>query len=300
MRRCEDVDERSRARDRLHLSFLLLATAFLIRLTTWPLFYFLLHSLIPLVPGAMCIFGVTRVMPMYVTILQILKPLAFFLIGGWLILYRLDLSLKTRPLLKQCIRFLIAVSAVAVIDGVAELLFIFVFSPPAVAVSCCTAVADIIVPSAPLRPAAFFAVRHLHILLACYYGFSLGLIALLGLLLLRKSTGSLPRFILALIALMASLSGLITYCAYREYWGPRLMSLPDHHCLYCLLQYRPISIIILGLLIFGSFCALWPFLLNRLGNSDEAEERLSHLTRNLLKWAFVCLAASWVMTAAFS
>jgi hypothetical protein len=181
--RCENADDRFRAQDRLHLSFLLLSTAFILRLTTWPLFYFLLHSFIPLVPGAMCTFGVTRVMPAFVTVLQILKPLAFFLIGGWLILYRLDLSHKTRTLIKQSVRFLFAVSAVAIIDAMLEILFVFVFSPPGVAVSCCTAVTDIVAPSAALRPVAFFNVEHRHILLALYHGFSLGLLVLIGFML---------------------------------------------------------------------------------------------------------------------
>jgi hypothetical protein len=299
MRRIENLDEKSRAQDRLHLCYLFLSTAFLIRLASWPLFYLLLHSLIPVVPGAMCIYGVTRVMPAFVTLLQILKPLAFFLIGGWLILYRLDLSLKTRSLVKEGARFLIVVSVVAVLDSLAELVFVFGFSPPGVAVSCCTAVADIVVPSAPLRPLAFFDARHLQILLACFFGFGLGSIALTGLLLIRKSITNISRSLLFLLALLATMNVASTYGAYREYWGPRLMNLPDHHCLYCLLQYRPTSIFILGVFILGSFSAIWPLLLNFIAASDEAAERLSQFTRKLLKWSFVCLAASLAATIGF-
>ena len=134
----ESPDERVRAETRIHLSLLLLFTAFLVRLATWPLFYLLLQSLIPIVPGAMCIYGVTQVMPALTLFLQILKPLAFFLIGGWLIFYSLDLSLRNHPLMGKSIRLLVAASTVAALDGVAELLFIFIFSPPGVAVSCCT------------------------------------------------------------------------------------------------------------------------------------------------------------------
>jgi len=300
MRSVEGADNKFRAKDRIHLSFLLLATAFLIRLASWPLFYILLQSYIPLVPGAMCIYGATRVMPAFTAFLQILKPLAFFLIGGWLILYRLDLSLNTHPLTQKIIRFLAVASAAAIIDGAAELLFILIFSPPGVTVTCCTAVADIRVPSSILRPAAFFAAPHLPVLIASYHGFNIGLIALIGLLLLRKSFRAIPRSLLALVAFVASISSVVTYAAYREHLGPKLMNLPDHHCLYCLLQYRPISAVILGLFILGVFSAIWPLLLNQLAKSDEAAERLSSLTRNLLKWALVCLSISWLMATALS
>ena len=294
--RSEYIDERSRARNGLHLSFLFLSTAFFIRLASWPLFYFLLHSLVPVVPGAMCIYGVTKVMPAFVSFLEILKPFAFFLIGGWLILYRLDLSLKTRPLMDRCIRYLIVVSAVAVIDAIAELVFVFVFSPPGVAVSCCTAVADIGVPATPLLPVALFAGRNIHALLSLFYGFSAGLIAFIGLLLLRRSSSALRRSLLFLLAVAAILNGAITYCSYREYLGPRLMRLPDHHCLYCLLQYRPVSILIFGLFVLGSFSAVWPLLLNILAASNEAAERRSGFTRSLLRWSLVCLASSLILT----
>src|SRR5512139_3218478 len=73
----ERPDERSRAKDRVHLSFLLLSTAFILRLAAWPLFYILLQSYIPLIPGAMCIFGVTQVRPGFVLFLQLWKPMAF-------------------------------------------------------------------------------------------------------------------------------------------------------------------------------------------------------------------------------
>ena len=106
MKSREGADERARAEIRIHLSLLFLFTAFLLRLATWPLFYILLQSLIPVVPGAMCIFGVTQVMPVFVTFLQVLKPLAFFLIGGCLLFYRLDISLKTRPFINKNFRML--------------------------------------------------------------------------------------------------------------------------------------------------------------------------------------------------
>jgi len=295
-KRCESADEKARIGIRIHLSLLLLLTAFLLRLVSWPLFYILLQSYIPIVTGAMCIFGVTRVMPAFVAFLQILKPLAFFLIGGWLIFYGLDLSLKIPFLAGKSIRFLTIASAVAAVDCAAELLFIFLFTPPGVAVSCCTAVADLVMPATPLLPRVLFSTQYNPVLAAAYHGVHICLLGLLGFLIWRKYT---QRFFMSLLALTALINGAISCVAFKQYLGPRLMRLPDHHCLYCLLQYRPVSIAILGLLILGSFLALWPRLLCHFA-SDEAQEKLNLLITSLLKYSAACILVSWLMTAILS
>jgi hypothetical protein len=294
LKKSRGADERASAEDRIHLSLLLLFTAFLLRLTTWPLFYILLHSLIPLVPGAMCIFGVTQVMPSFVAFIQILKPLAFFLVGGWVIFYGLDLTLKTRLLVGQSVTYLMVVSTVAALDAAAELLFVFLFAPPGVAVSCCTAIADLVIPSSPLLPLPLFGARYDHLLVVLYHTVSLGMVALMGFLIWRKLV---QRFALNLVGLGTIANGGITYGAFKEYLGPHLMGLPDHHCLYCLLQYRPVSILILGLFILGSFSAVWPLLLRRVATSNQIGERVSILSLKLLKCSVTCLLASYVLTS---
>jgi hypothetical protein len=235
-------------------------------------------------------------MPAFLTFLQVMKPLAFFLIGGWLLFYGLDVSLKNRPLINQSIRLLIIVSTVAAVDGVAEVLFILLFSPPGVAVSCCTVVADLVIPARPLIPVPLLGAHYYSVLMAGYHGFNLGLAGFIGLLIWRKNT---RRVWLMLAAIAALLNGLITYGAFKEYLGPRLMKLPDHHCLYCMLQYRPISIGMLGLFVLGSFLAIWPLWLSRAVGANEAREGLDSLNSNLFKGAVVCLLASWLMTVIF-
>jgi hypothetical protein len=293
LRESEGIDETASAQNRIHLSLLLLFTAFVIRLVTWPLLYIMLQSLIPIVPGAMCIYGVTQVMPTFLSFLQVIKPLAFFLIGGWLLFYGLDVSLKRRSLVNQSIRLLIMVAIVAAADGIAEVLFVLLFSPPGVAVSCCTVVADLIIPARPLIPVPLLSAHYYNALLVGYHVFNLGLAGFIGLLIWRKNT---KRVWLLLAAIAALLNGLITYGAFKEYLGPRLMSLPDHHCLYCMLQYRPISIGILGLFVLGSFLAIWPQWLSRAVGVNEAREGLDSLNLNLLKGTVICLLASWLIT----
>ena len=129
-----------------------------------------------------------------------------------------------------------------------------------------------------------------------YHGFNLGLVGFIVLLIWKKSTKPVWLMFAAIGAL---LNGLITYGAFKEYLGPRLMKLPDHHCLYCMLQYRPISIGMLGLFVLGSFLAIWPLWLSRAVGANEARAGLASLNLNLFKGAVVCLLASWLMTVIF-
>jgi len=303
LERCEGADEKAQAESRLHLAFLLLVTAFMLRLASWPLFYILLQSLVPLVPGAMCIFGVTRVMPGFLTLIQTLKPTAFFLIGGWLIVHRIDLSLKTRSLARASSWLLAWVSAVAALDALAEIAFVLDFTPPGVAVSCCTAMGDIVVPSAPMLPLPLFGDRYNTFITAGYHGFSLGLAGLIALLLWRmrgKEDRLARRGVLVWPAVLAAVTGVVAYVAFGESLGPQLMGLPDHHCLYCMLQYRPVSILIVALLILGLFCAIWPAILNDTIATDEVRSRLPGVIRKLYQWAFFCVLASWLLASTLS
>jgi hypothetical protein len=287
----EELDEKARVENRLHLSLLLLYTALLLRLATWPLFYILLQSLIPVVPGAMCIYGTTQVMPAFTEFLEILKPAAFFLVGGFLLFYKLDLSLKNRALFSASIRMLVVVSAVSAADAVAEIVFIILFSPPGVAVSCCTAIADLVIPAKPLIPIPLLGASSQNGFVAGYHGFNFCLAGFLGLSIWKKNT---KRAWLIIAAIGALMNAIIAYEAFRDYLGPRLMQLPDHHCLYCFLQRQPISIVIFGFLILGTFCSVWPLWL-RHAAPDDVKEPLDSLNLNLFKWALACLLISWAI-----
>ncbi len=290
-KRSESADEKARVENRFHLSMLLLFTAFLLRLAAWPLFYILLQSLIPVVPGAMCIYGTTQAMPAFTAFLEIIKPAAFFLVGGFLLFYGLDLSMKNRPFINESVRMLAVASTVAATDAFAEILFVFVFSPPGAAVSCCTAVADLVLPAKLLTPIPILNPSRQDAFIAAYHGLNLGLAGFLCFLVRRKNA---KRLSLVFAAMAACLNAAIAGLAFKDYLGPRLMGLPDHHCLYCLLQYEPVSIVILGLLILGTYLAVWPLWL-RHAAADAAKERLDFLNLNLFKWAAACLLASWAV-----
>ena len=47
----------------MHLATLVAVVCLVLLVIGWPLFYAMLDSFVPEIPGAMCIYGVTRVMP---------------------------------------------------------------------------------------------------------------------------------------------------------------------------------------------------------------------------------------------
>jgi hypothetical protein len=73
------------------------------------------------------------------------------------------------------------------------------------------------------------------------------------------------------------------------------MGLPFHHCLYCLWQYVPDTIVMYLLFILGTSSVGWAFVLDLLGRTGETAGALAALMRSLYGFAFFCLAASFVM-----
>ena len=80
-----------------------------------------------------------------------------------------------------------------------------------------------------------------------------------------------------------------------EIHAPRIMGLPFHHCLYCLWQYVPDTILMYILFILGTFAIGWAFLLDMLGRTDETRDALPRSLKMLYGFAIFCLAASMVM-----
>ena len=52
----------------------------------WAIFYAMLASFVPEVPGAMCIYGVTRIMPGTTFFIQFAGPIVIFVLGTFLLL----------------------------------------------------------------------------------------------------------------------------------------------------------------------------------------------------------------------
>ena len=294
----DSVEERKQLEVRLYLVFLLMALALLLRGLSWPLFYLMLQSFIPDVPGAMCIFGTTQVSPVMIRFLELLKPVSFFLIGAWFIVFRMDQTAGTDVLIKKNFILFWILCLVAVIDAAGDILLSLTFSPPGIPVSCCTVIGDIQFPAARIRTPSILGAQPSELGKVLYQGIHLVSVSIIAVLLITKRwQPHRPGHRAALlISPLLALAGLIiSFIAIVDRFGPALMALPDHHCPYCLLQQVPYSIGFIGLELIGNFSLGWACIAGTLGRTGETGTISSLYVKRLWLSAAVCLSISWLM-----
>jgi uncharacterized membrane protein YiaA len=296
-KKAPSVEARSEIEKRSHLVLLVAVVVLGIRLFNWPLFYASLQSFIPDIDGAMCIFGVTQVRRILTGTSELLKPLSFFLIGAWLLLHMLDQKSRTSSLMGPKLFFLGVTAAVVVMESLIDVLLMFRITPGTL-VSCCTTVTDILDRPTRLVPRATLGPSYEAILGKGYYLSNLLLMGLLGFSLRRTDSPShlrRRRWFLGFLFLCALGNSVLFLLAQIEVHAPRIMALPFHHCLYCLWQYVPDTILMYLLFVVGTSAVGWAFVLDLLGRSGETMEPLAGYLRRLCGLALFCYAGSMIM-----
>jgi hypothetical protein len=297
-KKLDGLEQRTFLENRLYLAFLLVGTALLCRGLNWPLFYLMLQSFIPHVPGAMCIFGTTQVMPVLIRTLEVVKSVLFFLIGAWFILYGIDRTGKAYSLTNRKFLFFWILCFLAGLDAIGDFVLAITYAPPGIPVTCCTVIGDIQFPVARIKTPAILGTRGGELGTVCYHGvhlFTVGIMA--ALLVTRRWKASAKGHMGALwLSLLLAVGGMVITCiAMIDRIGPTLMRLPHHHCPYCLLQYVPASIAFLGLWLLGNFSLGWAFIAGTAGRKEETRAISSDWIRRLWKLACLCLLASWII-----
>ena len=284
-------EERTLLEDRSYLVLLILAIVLMMRLINWPLFYATLQSFITDVEGAMCIFGVTQVKPGLTRFLELLKPINFFLIGGWLLLHFLDRGTKTSPLMRRKLLLLSVIGLFVLFDSIGDILLMIRIVPESL-VSCCTTITDILNRPTRATPESIFGPEYAQPLQALFFITHLALMGLIGVTLKSKI---FRRPILGLLFLFSLLNAILFLLSQIEVFAPRMMHLPFHHCLYCLWQYVPDSIIMYLLFILGTFSVGWAFTTDLFGKIGEASDLLPNYLRKIYWFAFFFLSASLIL-----
>ena len=290
-------EEKTSLEDRSYLILLIMVIVLLVRLINWPLFYITLQSFISDIEGAMCIFGVTQVKPGLTRLLEFLKPITFFLIGGWFILHILDMATKTSPLMRRKLFLLSIISLLVLIDSLGDIFLILGIAPESL-VSCCTTITDILNRPTRTTPEAFFGPEYAHPLQVLFFITHLALIGIIGITLKSKTleiTFLRRRPILGLLFLFAILNAFIFLLSQIEVFAPRMMHLPFHHCLYCLWQYVPDSIAMYLFFILGTFSVGWGFTIVLFGRVGEAADLLQNYLKKIYSFAFFFLLASLIL-----
>lgn len=299
LKRSSTPEDRALIEDRSHLAVLVAVVVLGIRLFNWPLYYATLQSFVPDIEGAMCIFGVTQVQRTLTGISELLKPVSFFVIGGWLALHFLDQQTRTSALMGRKLLVLSVTAFVVVLDSSLDIAQMLTISPDRI-VSCCTTVTDVLDRPTRQVPQSAVGPHYSSFLEIGYYAANILMILLLGVLHVRmNSEGLRPwrRLVLAFVCLLALFNAVLFLLAQIEVHAPRIMNLPFHHCLYCLWQYVPDTILMYAFFIVATSATGWAFLLDMLGRSEESMDALNRYIRRLYGFASVCYAASLIMNS---
>ncbi len=271
----------------LHIAHVILLAEAL----TLPLFYLTLQSFVPYIQGAMCIFGVTQAQGTLSGIVQVLKVFLFFLIGWWLLLDRLDNKTEHAPLSRKKTLFLFLVSTFIVLDSALQIYYIMGFNVE-VDVACCTTVFDLGQRKTSIISSSLLGESYKSGLITLYYAGNLFLILLLWLL-YRKRPGTRGVAVLLLCTtLLSVVNAVVTVTAYFEIIAPAVMNIPEHHCIYCMWQYSPLSVLFTFLFLMGTFTPPWALLLYITGRHRETNQHLPYFIKRLTLSGIVFIATA--------
>lgn len=284
-------EDRVELENRSYLVLLIIAVILLMRLVNWPLFYATFQSFISDIEGAMCIFGVAQVKPGLTRFLELLKPIVVFLIGGWLILNHLDRATKTSPLMRKKLFLLSIICLFVLVDSLGDIFLILRIAPESL-VSCCTTVTDISNRPTRTTPISIFGPEYGRPLQSLFFITHLALLGFIGVSLKFRM---FRRPILGLLFLFSILNASLFLLSQIEVFAPAMMHLPFHHCLYCLWQYVPDSILLFGFFSLGTFSVGWGFTTELFGRKEEAADLLPVYLRRIYTVAFFFLSASFIM-----
>ena len=292
------TETKSKFEQKGYLIFLVACVALTIRMLAWPWFYFMLQSFVTEVPGAMCMFGVTQILSSTVIFLQIIKPIAFFIMGGWLLCYYIDKSTPTAPLARKNLFFLLIVCGVLLTDSITDAYYV-IRMKPLMSVSCCATFFDVPLRPSAMIPQAIFGRNFQKSLFLIFYLLNIILIVLLF---TNISKWALVRLKYRMILLYCQgVLGIINIpvvlYTYIENIAPALMQLPYHHCIYCFMGRGivPDAPIMLGLFVIGTFAIGWMGILRIICSDKETQPLTERLLLKVNNLSAFCLLASLIM-----
>ena len=293
------LETKSKFEQKGYLIFLLACVVLFVRMFAWPWFYFMLQGLVTEVPGAMCMFGVTQILPHTVTFLQIIKPVSFFIMGGWLLCYYVDKSTPTAPLARVNLFFLLFVCGVLLADSIADIYYV-IRMKPLMSISCCATFSDAPLKPTAMIPLSIFGASFQDSLFVVYYVINIILIISLFVSSSGKwqTLSPLPRKIMLYGQIVLGIVNIpIVIYSYIEVIAPKLMLLPFHHCIYCFMGRGivPDSPIMLGLFAIGTFAIGWMGILHLVCKNRETQPTTERLVRKVNSLSAFCLLSSIMM-----
>lgn len=274
-----DEEEKYELEKEFYLTYAVVYIVLGVRTFAVPLYFWTMQTLVPTIPGAMCLWGVFNALPDLCWSTLALKfslPVLYF---GWLILARINNSCKRNPLVRNLMGLYIALLPLLIADSMLDLIIFSRLNPTQVA--CCTSAID--AWPRPVPPLAFGLSGQL-LLLA---GFTALLLMFALLCYTASSRPILEWSARACGLILLPLSVLTT----AEVLTPWILNLPLHYCPFCLFYQAPTSITFLTTLWFSQAVPWWTLMTRRLGRGDDESTKIEdRLRRNL--WVGASFSAS--------
>lgn len=270
-----------------YLTFAAVVIVLGIRLFLVPLHFWTMQSFVPMIPGAMCLWGVFDAVPGVAWAGLLLKFVLPILYIGWLLLAYVNNKCRTHPLMQNMMGFFIITAPLVLIDSAVDIFTFSQISP--VQVNCCTSAID--VGNRPI-PTLIGGVSGQLLLVAIFFIVAASFAASL-LLALKYRVAHWISLALS-IPLAAILVVTIT-----EVFTPWILRLPFHHCPFCLFFQHPLAIVYTALLWFALASPWLLLIVSRLGR--ENEESTNHgakLKRTILTYSSIAMLVSLGIIAA--
>ncbi len=242
----QDAEQQHRSEQRYYLLGMIGIIVLAARVLIAPLFFWMLQSLVPYCPGAMCSYGVVNVGAPYSTIGTVLKLFLPFAYGLWILLEIANRREPKLPLMGTLARsFLLVLVPLILLDSSADVILVVSIRP--VLVPCCSSIYDV---NPPFSPSAFLGQEVGALLLTLMISISL---VLIGVQWFEKYSKGIPMLTLLLSAFAAALY----FITLHDTYAPLVLGLPNHHCPYCLFQEFPDTALFSGLFWLGVASASW-------------------------------------------
>jgi hypothetical protein len=249
-----------------------------IRLFMVPLYFWTMQGFVPMIPGAMCLWGVFDAYPAMTwgaLPLKFLLPAAYV---GWLLLSYINAKSKTHPLMQNLMALFIVLAPLLIIDSGTDILTFSQISP--VQVNCCTSAID--VGTRPV-PGSIAGVSGQVFLVLVFFALAAAFAATLFLALKHRVAHWTA------LALTIPLSGALVLTM-TEVFAPWMLNLPYHHCPFCLLADHPVSIVFTALIWFAVAAPWLVLITGKLGRENaESKDAETKLRSQLLTYAGVSM-----------
>ena len=265
---------------KVYLSMTLVALGFGMRLAMVPLWFFMLQSLVPSIPGAMCLCGVHLLKTPYSfisTAMKFLVPMAY---GYWLALNALDRKIETQPLMKRKLYALIPLGAMMGVESFSDLRFLLAVRPRLV--SCCSSVFD--------DSSSALIQRMTYSGWGWVAGYAAAAAALTAaaLFLIHR-----PRHRLAVVLwILSPLTFIAFFLAVHTRLSPLFLHAEFHHCVFCVWQKMPDMIAVTAAVCLGCWATILHAATRTVYRCAGAAEEADAHAAALLRWGSGALLAA--------